>query len=253
MAEWFESFFDEVYAETFFDALDDEVLQRAADTLARLLHVEPGARVLDVPCGNGRVTIPLAKMGMAMTGLDFSEPYLEVCRQAARDEGLDLRLVQGDMRRMPFQDEFDGVFNWGGSFGYFSEADNARFCQRMFAALRPGGRCVIDVVNRDWLLANFHPSNELVLHGTRVRQDHRYDEETARYTSTWTYRRGTETRQHDLSMRLYRAEELADLLRSVGFADIELVGGPPPLVALDACARRAIAVARRPVAGGGGT
>ena len=51
--------------------------------------------------------------------------------------------------------EFDAAFNWFGSFGFFSEEDNLRFLRRVFAVLKPGGRFLLEGMNKTWLLANF--------------------------------------------------------------------------------------------------
>ena len=149
------------------------------------------------------------------------------------------------MRALPFAGAFDAVVNWGGSFGYFPEAGNARFCRRACQALRPGGRLVVETAHLPWLRANFHPCNELVFGGARVRQEHVLDPETGRYESLWTYRRGDETVQRRLAMRLYEPEALRALLERAGIVDIELWGGPPPVIPLEAACQRLVAVATR--------
>ena len=250
MAEWFETFFDGLYAKVLPDAHSGQHAVAQARIVKRLLRARKGQRVLDVPCGNGRLTIPLAQMGLSMTGVDLSVPYLALGRARAEAEGVGVRFACCDMRALPFEGAFDAAFNWGGSFGYFSDAGNARFCECLFRAVRPGGRVLIETVHRASLLAAFQPRSELVLCGARVRQDHRFDESTERLLSTWTYTTADETRQHDLSMRLYTTAQLADLLRSVGFRDVELHGGPPPIGPLGPQSRRAIAVATRPLPSG---
>jgi len=246
MPEWFRDFFDQLYGEVFFGALDHATIELAGATLADLLGLSNGDHVLDVPCGNGRLSFPLAANGVRVTGVDLCLPYLDLARSRAAQDRLDAAFVCCDMRALPFDGAFDATFNWGGSFGYFDEADNARFCDCLFHAVRPGARVLIETVHRAWLLANFQSRNELVLAGTRVRQDHRFDEPTSRLQSTWTYRRGAETRQHELSIRVYDTAELSELLCSAGFCDIEFHGGPPPVGPLRAQSRRVVTVATRP-------
>jgi hypothetical protein len=51
--------------------------------------------------------------------------------------------------------QFDGIINWGGSFGYFSEAENARLVEAYVRALRPGGRLLIEQPDREYILRHF--------------------------------------------------------------------------------------------------
>ena len=111
--------------------------------------------MLDVPCGQGRLTIPLAEMGLTMTGVDQSALYLRRARRAARARGVDVRFARGDMRALDVEQQFDAVFNWFGSFGYFSDDDNARVLRCILAALKQRGRFLLEGLNKSWLLANF--------------------------------------------------------------------------------------------------
>ena len=80
------------------------------------------ARVLDVPCGTGRVASRLAVRGYDVTGVDFTERFLEEGR--ARGDGV--RYERVDMRELPFEEEFDAAICFWGSFGYFDEDGQPR-------------------------------------------------------------------------------------------------------------------------------
>lgn len=82
------------------------------------LELAPGARILDLACGQGRHAIPLAQHGYRVTGLDLSEPSLTFAREAAAEAGAKIDFVQADMREIPFADEFDAVVNIFTAFGY---------------------------------------------------------------------------------------------------------------------------------------
>jgi predicted SAM-dependent methyltransferase len=60
-----------------------------------------------------------------------------------------------DLRELNIEDRFDGILNWAGSFGYFSESENARLITAYVRALRPGGRLLIEQPNREYLLRHF--------------------------------------------------------------------------------------------------
>src|SRR5437764_454779 len=86
-----------------------------ADFIEKALNVAPGARLLDVPCGNGRHSIELTRRGYRMTGIDLSQEFLD----AARASGVDAEWRFGDMRDLKLETEqFDGAFCFGNSFCY---------------------------------------------------------------------------------------------------------------------------------------
>ncbi|HYO60331.1 MAG TPA: methyltransferase domain-containing protein, partial [Actinomycetota bacterium] len=93
--------------------------------LLELLGLAPGSRVLDVGCGPGRHAVPLAQAGMAVTGVDVSQRFLEVAADAARAAGVGAAFFRVDARVMPFDDEFDAVLSiCEGAFGLMAGDDS---------------------------------------------------------------------------------------------------------------------------------
>lgn len=244
MSAWFEQFFGGLYK---------QVLSRqfaAGRTLAqvkivkRLLGLRKGHSVLDVPCGMGRLTIPLAQMGLRMTGVDLTPGFVRTARAAARAADVNARFVQSDMRRIDFDGEFDAAFNWFGSFGYFSERDNLAFCRRVHRALRPGGKFLVEGLNRSWLVKNFYPDSDETVSGVRILHTHRWDARTSRIRDTWTMSARGRCERRRISIRIYSGSELRELLRRAGFAHVRLMGYPP-LGRLGRHSRRLVAVATK--------
>ena len=244
MAEWFETFFDGLYAKVLPDAHSGPQSGEEARMVKRLLGVRKGQRVLDVPCGKGRLTIPLARMGVAMTGVDLTPAYLRRARRLARQEGLDVRFVHSDMREIAFDGEFHGAFNWFGSFGYFSDADNLRFCRRVFAALRPGGRFLVEGINKSWMLTHFRERDDSMHGSVRVVTRNRWNARTGRVHSTWILSGGDAAETHTITMRIFNGAELRALLREAGFRDVRLFTRPRGRFTRHS--RRLIAVGRKP-------
>ena len=67
------------------------------DFLVRVLNLKPGCRILDVPCGNGRLAIPLAERGYKVTGVDITTVLLQEAQSASQGANLGLELVETDM------------------------------------------------------------------------------------------------------------------------------------------------------------
>ena len=69
--QWWEHFFEGLPVKLWLEALSQEHTESEADAIARWLNVPPGADLLDVPCGGGRLSLALAERGYRLTGVDL--------------------------------------------------------------------------------------------------------------------------------------------------------------------------------------
>lgn len=220
MSEWWESFFDEVWEKAGFASRGDEAPTEELDYIQRRLRLESGSSLVDICCGIGRHSVPLARRGVRVYGVDLTARYLE--RAADRSEGLPLRLRRADMRDTGLPDDaFDGVLNWWTSFGYFAdEAENARALAEWSRLLRPGGRLLMLLINRDGLMTNFRPrSGRIDESGWALIEDAELDYRSGRVENRWTWI-SPEGERHErhLSLRLYALHELVALGAGVGLS-----------------------------------
>ena len=213
--EWYRSFFSQDYLDVYGHLLSEESSQAEAEFVIRALDLKPGDRVLDLCCGPGRHAVPLARAGLRVTGLDMSEEYLELARAAAREAGVDVRFVQGDMRDIPFRGEFDAVVNMFTAFGYFDDdADDQRVMSRASAALKPGGKLLLDLLNRDWVAANYVRSESREgPDGTIYQERREFDPVAGRNHVEFTITSPDgEERKVSHHIRLYVATEISRML-----------------------------------------
>ena len=138
--QWYETFFHGVALDMWRKVATPEMTKAEADFLVQALELTPGARVLDVPCGNGRHAIELASRGYNLTGVDLSSGFLEEARQSSAA----IEWRQSDMRDLPWESAFDAAYCWGNSFAYFPHAEVPDFCRAVGRTLKPGARLVID-------------------------------------------------------------------------------------------------------------
>ncbi len=244
-AKWYETFFDGLYAKVLAGQFDESQSLEEARTIRKLLKLRKGQRLLDCPCGLGRITFELAKMNVDVTGADLTGPYVRRARRRAKAENVNVRFIRCDMRELPFDSELDAVVNWCTSFGYFDDAGNLAAARAAFAALKPGGKFLIEVTNKSALLPRFTPGSDGVVGGVRVVSRRRWDARTSRVHDSWTMSKGGRTERRHLRIRVFNGAEMRKLLRAAGFRDIRLFGRWP-IGRLTRHSRRMIAVARRP-------
>jgi len=192
---------------------------------------EPGARVLDAPCGFGRHSIELARLGYHVTGVDFSETELERARAAAREAGVSPTFVCQDIRDMEFAGEFDLAVNLFSSIGYFSDDEDRLVLDRFWRALKPGGVFVLDTRNRDQVVRSLPPEERKRVNGGTLRIENEFDPATSRWRARWfRLKRANKKGESgeligESEIRLYSAHELSAMLRPERWARVELYGG----------------------------
>jgi SAM-dependent methyltransferase len=114
-----------------------ERIGEAGETVVERAGVEPGMDLLDVACGTGNATIPAAKAGARVTGLDFAPALLEIARERSSDAMVEIDWVEGDAQELPLGDaSFDRVVS---VFGHMFAPDHERTAAEMKRVLRPGG------------------------------------------------------------------------------------------------------------------
>jgi ubiquinone/menaquinone biosynthesis C-methylase UbiE len=217
-AEWWKSYFDDQYLLEYEPLFS---LERDRHEVARLLDVmglPSGAKVLDVPCGQGRHAHLLAEAGFDVDGLDYSLDLLALARR--RGTGKTLRYTRGDMRKLPqrWSGRFDAVLNLFTSFGFFTEpADDARVLAEFARVLAPGGVLIWHGGDRDGVMARFLDRDWWQTeNGTMVAHERTFDPLSGLLTvrSTWSGPNRQGSRQH--TIRLYTPTRLAELCASVG-------------------------------------
>lgn len=243
--DWWRDYFDPSYLRRYIFEREQTV---AEVLMLRDLLPEAPADLLDVACGQGRHSIPLAQAGYTVVGLDASETLLAHGRAAAAIEGVELTLVQGDMRAIPYVACFDAAINMFTAFGYFEdEAENRAVLEGIARALKPGGLLVMELMHRDRVVSGFREADWYELDdGTVVWVRRHFDAVRGLLTSVdrWRGPDGHEEERYH-RMRVYTATELDGMLRSAGLVPTAWYGSIN-LHAFSAEAPRMIVVARRP-------
>ena len=225
--DWWRDFFTGLAVEFWQAALPEEATRSDVEFLWRELRLFEDARVLDVACGAGRLTLPLADRGCAMSGVDISTEFLEAAGRAGVERGLPLDLHLADMRALTWDARFDAAFCFGNSFGYLDDEGHSAFLGGVARALVPGGRFAMDYGQAaESLLPRLVPHEEASVGDFRFIEDNRYDPFTGRVETRYTIERG-ERRETKLgSHRVYTANEVVRMCERAGMPVLDLFESP---------------------------
>jgi len=190
---------------------------READRLEKLLDAAPGAEILDVPCGGGRLSLVFSDRGYRMTGVDWSSQFLDHARSS---HGSDTVLwEQRDMRDLPWRERFDAAFCVGNSFGYLDDEGNASFLRSVRAAMKPGARFVLETpMVLENLLGHLQARPWWKAGDVYLLVENRYDPASSRLDIEYTFSRNGTVEVRRGSHRAYAYRELVALVEAAGFA-----------------------------------
>lgn len=250
MTHWTEEMFVErgdAYARELAARFDEGDEQAAA--LLALLDAEydlAPESVLDAACGVGRHAVAFAERGLSVDGVDVSPTFVERAREHAESAGVAdrARFVEGDLRRLDaaaLDPPYDLAVCLFTSFGYFDDATNLRVLEDLHGHLAPDGALVVDVPNREGVLAEFEETGVYEFGGDGegsnggeggadaglVTEQREYVPETARVRAErHQFRRVGDDLAHEASyetdVRLYAPVEFRRLCEAAGFRDVSL-------------------------------
>ena len=239
------SYFGQEYLDAIEGVLTAERTAQEVSFILEQTRLAPPARVGDFGCGHGRHTIEFARRGFDVVGVDVNDEYLRLARAAA-PRGLTVDFVKADYANPP-AGQFDLIVSLFGSFGFSDDATNAGALREWCGRIRPGGWLVLELWNRDMIVADFQPlrvwrpSAQL-----EVEERRRFDAVSNRLGIhyIYTYEDGRRA-EYDIQVRLYGAAEIRTLLAAAGMtvsAQFGSARGEPHTMA----SRYLLMIARKP-------
>lgn len=215
------------------------------EQIVSLLKLEPVVSICDLCCGVGRHSLELGRLGYCVTGVDRTGLYIEQAKKKANEQGLNIRLVQDDMRGFCEPNAFDAVINVFTSFGYLEEvADDKLVLENVYKSLKKDGKFLIDIIGKEVLARIFQEKRWYEEDDVIVLEESKLSEDWSSVENRWIIIRDSERDEFRFSLRLYSAAQLSDLLKSCGFGKVEIYGdlsGSP----YDQTAKRLVVVAHK--------
>jgi SAM-dependent methyltransferase len=217
-----------------------DLMVEALELVDLPLYLEEARRaqgpVLELACGTGRLTIPIAQEGIEMVGLDQSASMLAHARRKAETARVNLAWVEGDCRQFDLKRKFPLIFM---AFNSMQHLHDYGSLTELFAMVRghlaPGGRFIFDVFNPSLAILNRDPKQRTVERtyadpdgrGTvTLEQTAMYDDAAQVNHITWYFSRALDKdfRVESLHVRCFFPQELDLMVAANKFAIEEKFG-----------------------------
>ena len=188
--------------------------------------------LLDVSIGTGSMTLPVADLGIAISGSDLSQNMLERCRKKCEERNIPANLVCSDFRTVAqeFDEQFDCVASTGNSLGYVSNRDVLQTLEQMDALVKPGGYLYLDLRNWDMILEKkprYYLYNPSFIGETRVNLMQFWDyppDGTVDFNLLYTFEQNNRIIQTEHFVEHYipvPRQPIMDQLHAMGYQEIE--------------------------------
>lgn len=229
--EWFESEnFWTQYAPIMFDDARWAEAPTVAQYVKDIAKLAPDSKVLDAGCGLGRIAVELAALGLDVTGVDIIQSELDAARDSAEAEGVELTLINQDLRTFHAKNQFDCAVNLYTSFGYCDTVEEDMQILRNIAdSVKPDGTFIMECTSRETAILYWTPGEEFERAGYRVVTHFEVVGAWEGLKSQWTlYPLQKNQKQpvvdHTFIQRLYPATFLRNKLLEFGFSKADVYG-----------------------------
>jgi SAM-dependent methyltransferase len=212
---WVESFFDAEYLKVWGAVAPPQRTEREVEGIWQLANLAAGSRVLDAPCGYGRISHVLASRGADVLGVDQSAALLA---DAATRPLPTLRYLRHDLREPLAESGFDAALNIFSSLGYSTEADDLAILTNLARAVRPGGTVIVESNHRDNIVARLSKGCPIAfrLPDLMMIEEPKFDPATGRVDTTWHWSGPIGSGSKSASFRVYAITEIVSLVERAG-------------------------------------
>ena len=200
----------------------------------RWLPKHPNAKILELCCGTGRLTIPIAKKGYDIIGVDLTPSMLQRAAEKANEAELDIKFIEGDMRTLALDDKFDLIFIPFNSIHHLYENNDLfKTLKTVKQHLNNDGYFLFDCFNPNiqYIVENEKAFNQIASYNTDddravvIKQKMHYESNTQINRIEWHYFiNGSFDSIQNLDMRLYFPQELDIYLKSNQFRIVHKFG-----------------------------
>ncbi len=229
------SLYDKNWLKIYSSFFTEEETEKEIDLFLKTTSVKKSHKILDLCCGYGRHSIALAKRGYKVVGFDYSLPFLKKAKADALKNGVKIDFVQGDIRQLPYQDEFDLVLMSYPAAFYFDDFQNKEIFFKLVKALKPGGKIFLITAdtegcfreyfrfgkklgNQKYLLENEFKADKTTVYRGRTLDFKKQIEKTK-----IQFRKGKKIITRNLNFHYYTQDQIEGVLIAAGFEVKEFI------------------------------
>lgn len=195
--------------------------KRARDEIAFILsqlELPVGARILDVGCGFGRHSIELARLGYDVTGIDPSAAMIADAQERARKMAVSVTFQQIPAEQFSTTARFEAAICLFTTLGQISaKDDNRSLLQTVYGVLKPGGKIVVEVPQRETAVAQLKPSERYGSGERTTAVTRQYDPKSKVIREEFLVVMPQRKQSFLLRYRLFSFSELSGLLTDAGY------------------------------------
>jgi len=238
-SNWYEDFFHGVALDLWRKAIPPAKTKAEAEFLLDALQCRSGSHLLDVPCGNGRLSFELAQRGYRVTGMDISDEFIEEARSSnpnigqadppvtggGSDLSAQVKFLLADMRRIEGEAIYDGGYCFGNSFGFLAYPDMESFLNGVARALKLGARFVVETgMAAESMIPKFEAHASHQIEDILVTIHEQYLAEESCIDSEYVFERDGKIESRKAKHWIYTAAEIRRMLERAGFSVLNLYG-----------------------------
>jgi len=197
-----------------------------AEKVCEIAGLKPGSAILDAGCGPGRISIELADLGHKVTGVDIIQSELDAAAESAEAAGVELELINSDLRTFCTDKKYDLAVNLYTSFGYCNtKEEDFAILTHICNTLRQGGTFILECTSRETAIMYFTEGEEFERAGMICQTHFSVVGAWEGLRSKWDLIKPDGTKiEHEFVQRLYSAAELCETMKRAGFSQAEAYG-----------------------------
>ena len=191
-------------------------------------------KILELCCGTGRLTLPIAKNGYTIVGVDITRSMLEKARKKASEGGLEVEFIEADIRTLELTEKFDLIFIPFNSIHHlYQNKDLFQALNVVKYHLKENGLFLLDCFNPNiqYIVESEKQEKKIAKYITEdgrtieIKQKMRYESNTQINRIEWHYYINDKFDSiQNMDMRLYFPKELDAYLKQNGFSIIQKFG-----------------------------
>lgn len=201
-----------------------KVMEVSADWIAELSGGGAGKRLLDLGCGPGCYAELLTERGFQVTGIDFSRRSIEYAEESAAKRGMKIAYHYQNYLEIAYEEAFDVVILIYCDFGVLSPKDRKELLSKIYRALKPGGKLILDVFQenyresfREFQTIQYEPGGFWSPEPYVVVQKNKYYEETANTLEQYLVLTENNCKQYNIWNQVYSKAALEAEVQKAGF------------------------------------